>query len=200
MNGIATTLFVALLAPAPASPPPVDAALASAARYCEAVVTEKETSPPLPAAVTVHSDSGVPDLIKRFAATHSMIRMFGVDSYAHFHARNGQVWVVRSRQAVTCNILVTAIPGGSAALGESFTRSLPGQGWGILASSPATAAMPFWRQTLVKWVPKASSPNFGLSLKILGLLPPGSTEDDSQLELSFIGGDNFQAGAGASPR
>ena len=198
MNGIDAALLFALLAPMPAAPPPVDAALASAARYCEAVVTEKKTAPPLPAGVTVHSDSGIPDLIKRFAATQPMIRMFGVDSYAHFHARNGQVWVVRSQQAVACDIVVTAVPGGSAALGDSFTRSLPGQGWKTLSSSPATAAMPFWRHTLVKWVPKANSPNFGLSLKILGLLPPSSTEDDNQLELSFIGGDNFQAGA--SPR
>lgn len=200
MNGIATALFLALLAPASAAPPPVDAALASAARFCEAVVTERKTPPPLPAGATVRSDSGIPDLIKRFAATRMMIRMFGVDSYAHFHARNGQVWVVRSQQAVACDIVVTAVPGGSAALGDSFTRSLPGQGWKNLSSLPATAAMPFWRRTLVKWVPKANSPNFGLRLEIQGLLPPGSTEDDSQLELSFIGGDNFQAGAGASPR
>lgn len=198
MNDIGLVLSAALLAPAPAASPPVDAALASAARFCEAVVTERKTAPPLPAGVTVHSDSGVPDLIKRFAATKPMIRMFGVDSYAHFHARNGQVWVVRSQQAVACDIVVTAVPGGSAALGASFTKSLPGQGWKELSSLPATAASPFWRRTLVKWVPKANSPNFGLSLKILGLLPPGSTEDDSQLELSFIGGDNFQAGA--SPR
>lgn len=198
MNDIGLVLSAALLAPAPAAPPPVEAALASAARFCEAVVTERKTPPPLPAGATVHSDSGIPDLIRRFAATGTMTGMFGVDSYAHFHARNGQVWVVRSRQSVACDIVVTAVPGGSAALGDSFTRSLPGQGWQILASSPATAAMPFWRQTHVKWVPKADSPNFGLSLKILGLLPPSSTEEDSQLELSFIGGDNFQAGA--SPR
>jgi hypothetical protein len=198
MNDIGLVLSAALLAPAPTAPPPVDAALASAARYCEAVVTERKTPPSLPAGATVHSDSGIPDLIKRFAATQPMIRMFGVDSYAHFHARNGQVWVVRSQQAVACDIVVTAVPGGSAALGATFVKSLPGQGWISLASSPATAARPFWRQTLVKRVPKADSSNFGLSLKIVGLLPPGSTEDDSQLELSFVGGDNLQAGA--SPR
>jgi hypothetical protein len=198
MNGFDAALFLALLAPAPAARPPVDAALASAARYCEAVVTDRTTSPPLPAGATVHSDSGVPDLIKRFAAMQPVTRMFGIDSYAHFHARNGQVWVVRSQQSVACDIVVTAVPGGSAALGESFTKSLPGQGWKNLFSLPATAARPFWRQTFVKWVPKANSPNFGLSLKFLGLLPPGSTEEDSQLELSFIGGDNFQAGT--SPR
>jgi len=198
MDGIGSLFLLALLAPAQAAPPPVDSALAGAARYCEAVVTERKSLPPLPAGVTVHSDSGVPDLIKRFTATQPMLRMFGVDSYAHFRARNGQVWVVRSQQAVTCDIVVTAVPGGSAALSASFLGSLPGQGWKTLSSSPATAANPFGRHTVVKWVPKANSPNFGISLKILVLLPPGSTEADSQMALSFIGGDNFQAGA--SPR
>lgn len=198
MNGIEAALFLALLAPAPAAPPPVDSALASAARFCEAVVTERKTPPPLPPGATVHSGSGVPDLIKRFAATRPMIRMFGVDSYAHFHARNGQVWVVRSQQSVTCDIAVTAVPGGAVALRDSFTKSLPGQGWKLLSSLTATAARPLWHYTLVKWVPKASSPNFGLRLEIRGLHPSASTEDGSQMELNFIGGDDFQAGVGAS--
>lgn len=123
-----------------ASAPPIDAALASAARYCEAMVTAKRTDLPVPSGATVHSDSGVPDLIRRVAATGMMIRMFGVDSYAHFHARNGQVWVVRPRQADSCNIVVTAVPGGVAVvLRDTFIRSLPGQGWEIRTSLAATA-------------------------------------------------------------
>jgi hypothetical protein len=200
MNNIGLAFAAAMLAPAPAAPPPVDAALASAAHFCEAVVTERKRAPPLPAGVTVHSDSGVPDLIKRFAATRPMIRMFGVDSYAHFHARNGQVWVVRSQQSVACDIVVTAVPGGAAALSASFTKSLAGQGWKILSSLTATAARPLWHHTLVKWVPKADSPNFGLRLEVQGLHPSASTEDGAQMELSFFGGDNFQAGVGAPPR
>lgn len=194
MSPIEFALFLAL-APAPAAPPPVDAALASAARYCEAVVTERKAPPPLPAGATVHSDGGVPDLIGRFAATQSMIRMFGVDSYVRFQARNGQVWVVRSRQSVSCDIVVTAVPGGAAALADTFIKSLPGQGWEVLNSLTATPTRPLWRHTLVKRVPKADSPNFGLRVQIQGLHPTASTEDGSQMELNFMGGDNFQAGS-----
>ncbi|HEY0130681.1 MAG TPA: hypothetical protein VGB57_04680 [Allosphingosinicella sp.] len=192
---IGTTLVAALLAPAPAASPPVETALASAARYCETVVTEKNVAPPLPAGATVEPEGGVPDLVKRFAATQSMVSMFGVGAFAHFRARNGQVWVIRSPQPAVCHIMVTAVPGGSAALGASFTKSLAGQGWQTVSSIPASAAMPLWRHKVAKWVSKPNSPNFGLLLDVQGLLPPSSTEDGVQMELSFIGGNNLQVGS-----
>ncbi|HEX8308705.1 MAG TPA: hypothetical protein VF645_09855 [Allosphingosinicella sp.] len=192
---IGVTLAAALLAPAP---PAVDSALAGAARYCEAIVMAKKSTLPVPAGVTIHSDSGVPDLIRRFAATQPMTRMFGIDSYAHFHARNGQVWVVRSEQAVSCDIVVTAVPGGADALRDSFLKSLPGQGWQMRSSSTATPTKPLWRHSFVKWVPKASASGFGLVLDVRGLHPAASTEDGVQMELGFIGGDDLQVGR--SPR
>lgn len=193
-------LVAALLAPIPAASPPVEKALAGAARYCETVVTDRRTTPPLPAGATVPSDSGVPELIKRFAATRPMTRMFGVDSYTRFHARNGQVWVVLSQQGVACDIVVTAVPGGSAALGDPFTRLLAGQGWESLGSIPATATNPLWRHRLVKRLPKPGSPNSGLRLNIQGLRPFPGDEEGVQMELSFMAFDKFQSGVGAPPR
>lgn len=167
-HGIA--LAAALAAPPQPASSPVDAALASAARYCEAAVTEK-TAPPLPAGATAHSGGAIPGPIRRLTA-RPMIGLFKVDSYAHFHARNGQVWMVRPRRAALCDIVVTAVPGGSAALGASFTGSLPRQGWTEHSSSPATATKLRWRHTFLKWIPQEGSPNFGLMLEVRDCFPP----------------------------
>lgn len=195
---LAITVFAAALAPAPAALPPLDAALASAAHFCQAVVTERKTAPPVPTGAVAHRDGAIPDLVGRFAAMRPMIRMFGVAAYVHFPAAKGQVWAVRSDQSVACDILVTAVPGGAGALAEAFVASLPGQGWQVMSSVSATPERPLWRHSLVKRVPKPDSPDFGLSLRVQGLHPTASSEDGVQMELSFIGGDNFQAGG--SPR
>lgn len=195
---IGIAFAAAALAPAPAASPPVDAALANAAGYCQAVVAERKATAPVPAGAIVHTDAGVPDLVARVAATKPMIRMFGVAAYVHFPATEGQVWAVRAQQSVACNIVVTAVPGDAGALAVSFLEALSAQGWQIMSSLTATPARPLWRHSFVKRVPKADSPRFGLSLAVQGPHPTASTEDGVQMELSFMGGDNFQAGA--SPR
>lgn len=170
--------------------------LARVSSFCEqAVLRAPGTGFPLPSlrGVGIHGgaprDSGVPDLVKRFAARQPMARIFSAPTFnLHFQAPGGDVWALVYDSLPTCDVMVTGASGDMPATAARLAESLAGDGWQIAAFRPATATMPLSKHILVKRLPKPGMPDFGLMLVIRA--PAGEAADPAgvQLELDFIAG------------
>lgn len=176
----------------------VESALANAAEYCERAAT-RAAGPGMPVpsrgGVAIHDGTppamGTPDLVKRFAQTQPSGRLAsGTPLYLNFFAKDGDVWAVVYDGTPTCDVMVTGASGDMPAAAARLAGSLRRSGWQIAASTPAAAAMPLAQHVLLKKMPKAGAPAFGLRLRIRALGGTSADPAGVQLEMSFLAGSS----------
>lgn len=192
-------LLVVPSAPAPARPAPapdLDATLARAVAFCEATVTReagKGLPVPVGQGVTVHDGAppamGVPDIVKRFAATQPSGRIASSPPfYIHLAASDGQVWAVVYETLPMCDLMVTDASGDMPAGATALATALSKRGWRVVKATAASDAMPLAQQILLKTVPKPGAADSTLRLLIGALAPAAAGRDGVQMHLSLIAG------------
>ncbi len=174
----------------------IAAMLKKAVTYCEAVVARKAgTGLPVPMGANIHDGTppavGTPDLVKRFAAMQSSRHLASSSPfYVQFlPAAGAQVWAVVYDRLPTCDVMVTGSDGDMPAAAAALSQSLrDDDGWQVVASVPATDAMPLAQHLLVKKTSPAGGSDFDVQLKMRALAATAADRDGIQMELGFIGG------------
>lgn len=169
----------------------LDSTLARASDFCERAATrEAGTGLPVPSGggVAIHDGSppalGTPDLVKRFADNQQTGPLASEQRfYVHFLAPGGDVWAVVYDKLPACDVMVTGAAGDMPAAASRLTDSLRRNGWQIAGSTPLA------QHVLVKKLPKAGMPGFGLRLRLRALSGDAADPGGVQLEMSFLAGD-----------
>ena len=180
----------------------LDSAIGRAISFCEAVASREGSGFPVPVGADVHDATppalGTPDLVKRFAATQQSGRMTSPAFFVQFRSSDGLVWAVVYEGMPACDFMITGADGDMPAMASRLSANLSERkGWQIMASAPATAAMPLAQHLLVKKMPKAGAPEFGIRLRIRALAGEAADKDGVQMEMSFLSGEIGSASAPA---
>lgn len=175
----------------------LDSNLVRASSFCEgAALRPAGAGFQLPSmrGIAIHDraprDTGVPDLVKRFAATQPMAALAPSPSFhLHFLAPGGDVWALVYDGLPSCSVMVTGASGDIPAAALRLVESLRGDGWEIAGFRPATAAVPQSKHILIKKLAKPGTPGFGLMLSLRALAGDSADPAGVQLEMRFLAGE-----------
>lgn len=195
------------LAPAAAAASPkratddLNSSLKRAASFCEQAVLRRPGvgfSLPSLRGIKIHDraprDTGVPDLVKRFAASQPAAALAPSPSFhLQFLARDGDVWALVYDGIPTCSIMVTGASGDMPAAASRLAEALRADGWELAASRPATATMLLAKQILIKKSANSGIPDFGIMLSLRALAGNSADPAGVQMEMRFLAGQIVHA-------
>jgi hypothetical protein len=130
-------------------------ALPEAVAFCEKASSRADVKSfpvPIGGGIRVHPGDptamGVPDLVKRFAATQPLGRLASPAFYIHFPSSDGQIWAVVYDGLPACDLMLTGAGGDMPAAASGLAKSLEAKGWRIVGSTAALGSALFAQHDL----------------------------------------------------
>lgn len=129
--------------------------------------------------------AAAPPLVQRFVQTLPWRMVEAPTMMVRYRATQGEAWAVVGARSHACDMMVTGSV--DAAAGDALVGAMAGRGgWQVAIARPAPQHGMLSQHVLVKRMPTAAAPDWGMRAKVqsLGLAP--ETRDGVQVQVGFV--------------